>query len=65
MFNILSHYIDIKLFFAGLVFGFISFSNFEVTLKIIASVLMIGYTIDRWIHFRKTKNQKKTDDEQL
>lgn len=63
MHNIFYHYLDIKLFLVGIVFGFISFSNLETTLKLIASLLMIGYTARRWYLLEQKKNSKNSDDE--
>lgn len=54
--------IDVKLSVVGTLFLAITFSDAEVALKIIASVLMIGYTGRRWYLLEKN-NAKPKDDE--
>lgn len=51
------HLIDLKMSLAGIVFLAISFSGFELSLKIIGSIFFIGYTVRRW--YLMEKNHKK------
>lgn len=47
---------DFKLWLLNLFAVFFSFSNVEVTLKIISLLLAISYTIRRWYLMEKYKN---------
>lgn len=35
------------------------FGNIESGLKIALSIASLGYVLDRWYHFRKTRKQKE------
>ncbi|MGH2666054.1 hypothetical protein [Flavobacterium sp.] len=62
----LFHLIDLKLSIFGALFLLINVSGMEISLKIIGSVLFIGYTARRWyLMERKVKEfkNKNEDDE--
>jgi hypothetical protein len=59
--NNIHYLLDLKMSLAGIAFLAISFSGFEVSLKIIGSVLFISYTIRRW--YILEKNHKKGNHE--
>ena len=61
--NIFTQLIDLKLSIAGFLFMAITFSDAEVVLKIIASILMIGYTARRWYLFEQQQQSKQKEDE--
>jgi len=48
---------DIKLWFLNLLALFFSFTNVEVTLRIISLLIAIAYTLRRW-YLMETKNKK-------
>ena len=51
------HLLDLKLSIAGALFLAVSLSGLEIQLKIVGSVLFIGYNIRRW-HLMEKKNKK-------
>lgn len=53
----LYNFLDLKVSLAGIGFLAINITSTDVILKIIGSVLFIGYTIDRWYHLRKNKGK--------
>lgn len=56
------HYLlDVKLSIAGLLFLAISYADLELGLKIIGSILFIGFTIRRW--YLLEKRYPKNNDE--
>lgn len=50
--------IDLKLSALLSVFTVVSFSKADIIMKIIVFLLTVGYTLDRWYHLRKNKNDK-------
>lgn len=50
--------IDLKLSALLSVFTVVSFSKADLIMKIIVFLLTVGYTLDRWYHLRKNKNDK-------
>ena len=59
--NNVHHLIDLKMSLAGLAFLAISFSGFEISLKIIGSIFFIGYTVRRWYLMEKNHKNGKND----
>jgi hypothetical protein len=58
MHNFLYHLIDLKVSIAGVIFAVINFSNIDISIKIIGSILFVGYTARRWYLLEKDKNKK-------
>ncbi|WP_395073899.1 hypothetical protein [Flavobacterium sp.] len=56
--NNMHNIIDLKLSLIVSMYTLIAFSEAEKMMKIIAFVLTVGYTIHRWIHLIKNKNDK-------
>jgi len=51
------HLLDLKLSIAGLVYLVVSISEFDISLKILGSILFIGFNIRRWYLMEKNNNK--------
>ena len=61
MHNYFNNLIDLKVSMAGFLFALITFSNLELSIKIVGSILFVGYTARRWYIMEK-KNKNKEDE---
>ncbi len=55
------HLLDLKLSIAGVLFLAVSLSQFDVGLKILGTLIFIGYNIRRWYLMEKNINKNKYD----
>ncbi|GAB3708545.1 hypothetical protein GCM10028861_00280 [Flavobacterium koreense] len=62
--NNLFHLLDLKLSIAGLAFLAVSVSSLDVSLKILGSILFIGFNIRRWYIMEKNHKQGNHDKNQ-
>ena len=62
--NLWCHILDLKVSIAALLFGLVSISNLGDTTKVIAGLVVIGFTLRRWyIMENKFQNKNNSDDE--
>lgn len=54
--------IDLKASLALGLYAFVSFSNAEMAMKIIAFIVTVGYTGHRWYILLKERNKPKNED---
>lgn len=59
--NNMHHLLDLKISIAGVLFIALNFSGLDIGLRIIGSIVFIGYNIRRW-HIMEKQNQKPKDD---
>ena len=51
------HILDLKVSFIAGLFFLVSFADFEITMKVLAFILTIGYTARRWYLLEKNKKE--------
>ena len=60
--NMFHHFVDLKIAAAGALVMAVNLTGFDVSLKILGSLIFIGYTIRRW-YIMENKFKKDNQDE--